>query len=63
MTVIGCIEVCGAPRSFDIFNDLLIELSGAPGTDRNDKLTQIGKAKHLSIKYLKASRPPLVAAP
>lgn len=57
---IGCIEICNGPRGFDIFNDFLISLSGPTSTDRADQLVEIGRAKKMFIKYLKASRPPLV---
>jgi len=59
---IGCIEICGAPRGFDTFNDYLIALSGPKSTQRADQLAEIGKARNLSITYLKAKRPTVAPA-
>jgi hypothetical protein len=59
---IGCVEICGSPRGFDTFNDYLIALSGPKSSDRKTQLSEIGRAKNLSITYLKATRPPLVPA-
>jgi hypothetical protein len=59
---IGCIEICNGPRGFDIFNDFLISLSGPKSANRADQLAEIGRAKSMSITYLKASRPLLVKA-
>lgn len=55
---IGCIEVMG-PGGFIKFNDLLIALTGATGTSRDDKLHAIARAGKLSIRYEAAARPPL----
>lgn len=57
---IGCVEICNGPRGFDIFNNLLISLSGSVGRDRDAKLTDIGRSKKMTITYKKASRPKLV---
>jgi hypothetical protein len=54
---IGCIEVCGAPRGFDMFNDLLIQLSGPKARGRASQLQEIGRARNMHITYMKASRP------
>ncbi len=59
---IGCVEVMGT-RGFVRFNDLLIQLTGAVGSKRNDQLHQIARSGLLSISYERASRPPLVAIP
>lgn len=59
---IGCIELCGGPRGFDIFNDFVIELSGAVSKDRARNLIDIGSAKNISITYEKAARPVLRSA-
>jgi hypothetical protein len=59
---IGCIEVMG-PRGFVRFNDLVIELSGATGRNRDEQLRQIARARRLSITYDRAARPPLVPLP
>lgn len=56
----GCVEVCGGPRGFDRFNELLIELSGSTRPTRAAKLREIGASRKLSITYMKASRPPIV---
>jgi len=55
---IGCIEVTG-PQGFDIFNDLIIELSGSKAASREEQLEEIGRAKSLRITYERAIRPPL----
>lgn len=60
---IGCIELCGGPAGFDIFNDYLIALSGPTASGRDKQLLQIGNAKNITIEYIKASRPPLVLVP
>jgi hypothetical protein len=59
---IGCIEICQGPRGFDTFNDYLINLSGPTASNREDQLAEIGRKRNMSIKYLKATRPPLVPA-
>jgi hypothetical protein len=59
---IGCIEICGGPKGFDSFNDFLIDLSGPKASNRKDQLAEIGRARNISIKYLKALRPPLIQA-
>ena len=59
---IGCIEICGTPKGFDQFNDFLIELSGPTAKMRDKQLAEMGAARNIAIKYLKAARPPLVAA-
>jgi hypothetical protein len=58
---IGCVEVMGK-RGFVAFNDLIISLSGAAASTRNEKLNQIGRAGKIIIHYDKAVRPPLVRA-
>lgn len=60
---IGCIEICNGPSGFDKFNDLLISLSGATAKTRTSQLKQIGDARNLSIKFLRASKPPLASWP
>lgn len=55
----GCIEVCGGPRGFDAFNDLVLELAGATKPTRGEKLDEVGRAGVLSITYLSAARPAL----
>ncbi|XXY48662.1 hypothetical protein WME91_52530 [Sorangium sp. So ce269] len=57
----GCIEICGGPRGFDAFNDLVIALSGSTQPTRGEKLDEIGRRRIMSINYLPAARPPLVA--
>jgi hypothetical protein len=59
---IGCIEICGAPRGFDTFNDFLIGLSGSKSTRRTGQLAEIGKARNMAIGYLKAKRPTVTPA-
>lgn len=59
---IGCIEICGGPKGFDTFNDLLIALSGPTSFGRNAQLIEIGNARNLAITYLKAPRPRLEPA-
>jgi hypothetical protein len=59
---IGCVEICGAPKGFDVFNDFLIALSGPRSSDRKAQLAEIGRARNMSITYLKATRPPLERA-
>ena len=59
---IGCIELCGGPRGFDIFNDFVIELSGAVYKDRARNLIDIGSSKNIAITYEKATRPILRSA-
>jgi hypothetical protein len=59
---IGCIEICQGPKGFDVFNDFLIKLSGPKSSDRASRLAEIGRARNLTIRYLKAVRPPLVPA-
>jgi hypothetical protein len=59
---IGCIEICGAPKGFDVFNDFVIALSGPKSSDRKVQLAEIGKARNMSITYLKTTRPPLERA-
>jgi hypothetical protein len=54
---IGCVEICGAPKGFDLFNDFLIALSGPKSSDRKTQLAEIGRARNMSITYLKATRP------
>jgi len=56
---IGCIEICHGPRGFDRFNDLIIDLSGPTAHSRAEKLREIGRARNMSITYMKATRPPL----
>ena len=60
---IGCLEICGAPRGFDGFNDLLISLSGPKATARSAQLAEIGKSRNITIKYEKSTRPPVVKGP
>ncbi len=55
----GCIEVCGGPKGFVIFNDFIVSLSGTKKAARTDKLSEIGGSGKMSIHYLAASRPPL----
>lgn len=55
----GCIEVCGGPRGFDLFNDYIISLSGSTQPTRMKKLREIGSAGKMSITYMKAGFPPL----
>lgn len=55
----GCIEICGGPRGFDRFNELLIDLSGSTRPTRGEKLAAIGDAGILRITYKQAQRPPL----
>lgn len=59
---IGCVEICGSPQGFDGFNDLMIRLSGAKAGDRAARLAAIGKARNITIKYLKARRPSVTKA-
>jgi len=59
---IGCIEICRGPMGFDLFNNFLIELSGPKSSGRSAQLAEIGRARNMSIKYLAASRPPIVPA-
>jgi hypothetical protein len=59
---IGCIEICNGPRGFDGFNDFLIEISGPTAMFRDKQLAEIGRARNMSIKYLKAVRPRLIPA-
>lgn len=56
---IGCVEVCGGPRGFEQFNNLLISLSGSAKPSRAEKLAEIGSSGIMTITYLKAARPPL----
>lgn len=56
---IGCIEICGGPKGFDIFNDYIISLSGSKKSTRAEKLAEIGSSGSMIITYLKANRPPL----
>ena len=56
----GCVEVCGGPRGFDIFNDCIISLSGSKQKTRYKKLREIGGSSRMAITYMKASFPPLV---
>jgi hypothetical protein len=59
---IGCIEICRGPRGFDGFNDLLIQLSGPKAHGRADQLLEIGRARNMTITYMKATRPALKPA-
>jgi hypothetical protein len=56
----GCIEICGGPRGFDIFNDLLLSLSGSKKKTRLDKLRELGGSGKMVITYMKAEKPPIV---
>ena len=58
---IGCVEIMG-PRGFVRFNDLIIALSGPKAMTRDQQLLEIGRARHMSITYAKASRPSLKKA-
>jgi hypothetical protein len=59
---IGCVEICNGPKGFDTFNNFLIQLSGPKASTRESQLAEIGRARNMSIKYLKARRPLLVKA-
>jgi hypothetical protein len=59
---IGCVEVCGGPLGFDVFNDFIIALSGPSATTRDAQLAEIGASHSLRITYVEAPRPPLVRA-
>lgn len=56
---IGCVEICGGPRGFDKFNDLLIALSGTTKPTRNEQLLQIGANGIIEITYQGATMPPI----
>ena len=56
---IGCIEICNGLRGFDQFNDFLISLSGPTARDRANQLLEIGRARKMSISYVRATRPAL----
>jgi hypothetical protein len=58
---IGCVEIMG-PQGFLKFNDLLISLMDPPGTNRDQKLSAIGRSGQLSITYERATRPALKKA-
>lgn len=60
---IGCVEVCGGPEGFVLFNDYIIELSGPTAPGRAAQLVEIGNTKNINIEYIKASRPPLKRRP
>ena len=56
---LGCVEICGSPKGFDLFNDTLIAFSGVSGEDRTAKLINLGNSRKLSVFYEKAERPPV----
>lgn len=56
----GCIEVCGGPHGFDLFNDYIISISGSKRKTRYKKLREIGGSGRMVITYMKAAFPPLV---
>lgn len=56
---IGCIEICGGPSGFDVFNDFLLALSGSKKETRQKMLSEIGASKQMTITYLPAVKPPL----
>ena len=55
---IGCIEVC-SPGGFNLFNDILIQLSGSKKSSRDSQLSEIGFSGQVIITYIKAERPQL----
>ncbi|MBK6919364.1 MAG: hypothetical protein IPH07_18355 [Deltaproteobacteria bacterium] len=59
---IGCLEVCGGPLGFDVFNDFIIALSAPRAGSRDAQLQEIGGAHSIRITYLAATRPPLQRA-
>ena len=59
---IGCIEIM-ENQGFVRFNDLIISLSGPKATNSSQQLIEIGRARHMSITYERATRPPLKKAP
>ncbi len=57
---IGCVEVCGGPKGFIIFNSLVFELSGITDSTLEDALLKIGRSSKFFVDYEKASRPAVV---
>jgi hypothetical protein len=49
------------PASFITFNDYLISLSGLRKAARNEQLADIGASGRMSITYIGAKQPPILA--
>ncbi|MDX2024373.1 MAG: hypothetical protein SF187_29290 [Deltaproteobacteria bacterium] len=53
----GCIEVCGGPSGFVMFNKFLVEISGSVKSSFALSLKEIGDSGCMSITYTPASPP------
>jgi hypothetical protein len=59
---LGCLEITGSPGGFITFNDYLISLSGSKKATREQKLAEIGASGRMTITYIGAKRPPILAS-
>lgn len=55
----GCLEVCGGPNGFVLFNKYLVDLSGTKKIGLNEQLAEVGASGCISITYLPAEYPPV----
>jgi hypothetical protein len=58
---LGCLEITGSPGGFITFNDYILSLGGSKKATRQEQLAEIGASGRMSITYIRATRPPILA--